>query len=126
MKYEKCKTINHWWEEYNPPQGEWDGYSIHVATDEIEFMRCVRECGGTRMFQLDASGYVLSRNYHMPVDYPWDYNMGEKPSRSEMRMTRLKKRNARPAKPKKRTPAKKAASKKKPAKKKYPPLRSVS
>lgn len=115
MKYEKCKTICHWWEEYNPPQGEWADSKIHPATDEPEFMRCVRECGGTRFFQLDSEGNVLSRNYHMPADYAWNADMGEKPTRGEMRMNRIKKRNtrrnARTTQPKKRTPAKKAAAK---------------
>jgi hypothetical protein len=95
VKYSRCKTTGHWWDDYVPPQSEWRDAKIHAATAHVEFRRCVGECGMTRMFQLAADGSVLSRSYHPPPDYAWDRSLGDKPSRAEMRVQRILERGSR-------------------------------
>lgn len=62
VSYVECKTYGHSWDEYNPSDGDLDGWAYRLT------LRCTR-CTTTRHDYLDKAGELGRRHYSYPDGY---------------------------------------------------------
>jgi hypothetical protein len=73
----ECKTFGHAWDEYNPGDGDLNGWFDRIT------LRCER-CGSTRHDYHDNRGELGARKYWTPDGYKDAKD--QKPSRAALRL----------------------------------------